>query len=82
MAMRMREYRVHVDYANIDEYADADEILIHIIDAKIFATVARFWCFPCIWYLHNASHKLFDQLNLVGEAEDQQLHYGEVEKNG
>ena len=31
MAMRMREYAVHVDCAHIREYADADENLIHII---------------------------------------------------
>ena len=30
MAMRMREYAVHADYAHIREYADADENLIHI----------------------------------------------------
>ena len=30
MAMRMREYAVHEDYAHIRGYADADENLIHI----------------------------------------------------
>ena len=41
MAMRMREYAVHVDYAHIREYADADEnLIIHI---KMFAKIAMFW---------------------------------------
>ena len=31
MAMRTPEYAVHADYANIHDYADADEDLIHII---------------------------------------------------
>ena len=31
MAMQMREYAAHADYAHICEYADADENLIHII---------------------------------------------------
>ena len=31
MAMRMRKYAVHADYAHICEYADVDENLIHII---------------------------------------------------
>ena len=30
MAMRLREYAVHADYAHIREYADADKNLIHI----------------------------------------------------
>ena len=31
MAMRMREYAVHADYAHIREYADVVENLIYII---------------------------------------------------
>ena len=31
MAMQMREYVVHADYAHVREYANADENLIHII---------------------------------------------------
>ena len=31
MALRLREYAFHADYAHICKYADADENLIHII---------------------------------------------------
>ena len=37
MAIRMREYAVHADFAHIRKYADADENLIHIIHIQIFA---------------------------------------------
>ena len=36
MAMQMRKYAVHADYAHIREYADAAENLIHINHIKIF----------------------------------------------
>ena len=42
MAMRMREYAVHADYAHIREYADADENLIHIIHIMFFAKNGHF----------------------------------------
>ena len=32
MAMRMREYAVHADYAHIPEYTDVDENLIFRIE--------------------------------------------------
>ena len=39
MAMRMRKYAVHADYAHMREYADAGENLIHIIHIQgVFLT--------------------------------------------
>ena len=43
MAMRMREYAVHADYAHICKYADADENLIHIIHRQYLPKMAIFW---------------------------------------
>ena len=43
MAMRMRKYAVHADYAHIPEYADADENLINIMHIEIYAKNGNFY---------------------------------------